>query len=158
MVWWLGIHLPMWETHVRSLVEELRSHIPWDPLNPWTPTTEPECPRACVPQQKESFYHSWRKPACSKEQRQCSQKKKKKSKVKCKVLRDILHSTKASTPLGIFPSGCLHVCTRLLCLEQIFIPQVSFSFRVDCPLSVFFITTPPFLIAVAFNIMRILSL
>ena len=76
MVWWLGIHLPMWETHVRSLVEELRSHIPWDPLNPWTPTTEPECPRACVPQQKESFHHSWRKPACSKEQRRCSQKKK----------------------------------------------------------------------------------
>ena len=78
VVQWLRIHLVMQETQVRSLVEELRSHIPWDQLNPWTPTTEPECPRAYVPQQKESFHHSWRKPTCCNEQRNSAAKKKKK--------------------------------------------------------------------------------
>ena len=77
VVQWLRICLPMQGTRVRSLVGELRSHMPW---NSRATTTEPECSGAHVPQLErpctlEPTHHNERED-CTPQQRACALQRK----------------------------------------------------------------------------------
>ena len=69
VVQWLRIRLPMWGTRVRSLLRELRSHMPWGKwacvlhlLSPHTTTTEPTRSGAHEPQLERSPRNATKRP------------------------------------------------------------------------------------------------
>ena len=80
VVQWLGIHLPVLETWLRSLVGTKIPRAVGQP-RPWAAPAEPSHSRACAPQQEKYAHRNQRKSPCAAIKTQHGQNLKKESRV-----------------------------------------------------------------------------